>query len=58
MKMNLDRKSIAKAFEANAEATYAIMQSLNDDDLSKIINFESAYEIWNTLIITYGEPYK
>ena len=42
-----------KAFEANAKATYALMQALNDDDLSRIINCVSAFDIWNTLITTH-----
>ena len=43
-------ESTTKAYEANAKATYAIMQALNDDD-------SSAYEIWNDLIITHeGTP--
>lgn len=32
----------AKAYEVNAKATYALMQILNDDDLSRIINCVSA----------------
>jgi hypothetical protein len=42
-----------KAYEANAKATYALMQALNDDDLSRIIYCKSAYEIWNSLITTH-----
>jgi len=42
-----------KTYEANAKATYALMQALNDDDLGRIINCASAYDIWNTLIITH-----
>ena len=42
-----------KAYEANAKATYALMQALNDDDLSRIIYCKSAFEIWNSLITTH-----
>ena len=40
--------SFTIAFEANAKATYALMQALNDDDLGRIINCVSAFEIWNS----------
>ena len=33
-------KHVSKTFEANAKATYALMQPLNDDDLSSVINCE------------------
>ena len=42
----------AKDYEANARAQYALTQYLNDDDLSRVINCKSAYEVWNDLIIT------
>jgi len=45
--------SFTIAFEANAKATYALMQALNDDDLGRIINCVSAFEIWKTLITTH-----
>ena len=45
--------SFTIAFEANAKATYALMQALNDDDLGHIINYVSAFDIWNTLITTH-----
>ena len=45
--------SLTKAFDANAKATYALMQALNDDDLSCIINYVSTFDIWNTLITTH-----
>ena len=44
-KTELWPENIAKAFEANAKATYALMQFLNDDNLSRVNNCESAYEI-------------
>ena len=42
-----------KSYEANAKATYALMQALNDDDLSRVIYCKSAYEIWASLITTH-----
>ena len=42
-------------FEANAKAQYALTLALNDDDLSRVINCKSAYEVWNDLIITHEE---
>jgi len=42
-----------KAYEANAKTTYALMQALNDDDLSRIIYCKSSYEIWESLITTH-----
>ena len=43
----------AKEYEANGKAQYALTQALNDDDLSRVINCKSAYEVWNYLIITH-----
>jgi len=34
------------------KAQYALTQVLNDDDLSRVINCKSAYEVWNDLTIT------
>ena len=42
-----------KKYEANAKAQYALTQALNNDDLSRIINCKSTYEVWNDLIITH-----
>ena len=42
-----------KDYEANARAQYALTQALNEDDLSRIINCKSAYEVWNVLIVTH-----
>ena len=39
-------ENIFKAFEASAKATYALMWALNDDDLSRVINCESVFEIY------------
>ena len=46
-------EAIAKDYEANAKAQYALTQALNDDDLSCVINCKSAYKVWNDLIITH-----
>jgi len=35
----------AKDYEANAKAQYALTQILNYDDLSRIINYKSAFEV-------------
>ena len=45
-------RSNLKDYEANAKAQYALIKTLNDDDLSRVINCKSAYEVWNDLIIT------
>ena len=44
-----------KDYEANARAQYALTQVLNEDDLSRIINCKSAFEVWNVLIVTQRE---
>ena len=50
-------KATAKDYEANAKAQYALTRALTDDDLSHIINYKFAYEVWNDLIITHeGTP--
>jgi len=46
-------KATAKDYEANAKAQHALAQTLNDDDLSHVINYKSSYEVWNDLIITH-----
>ena len=46
-------KVIAKAYEVNTKAQYALTPALNDDDLSCVTNYKSAFEVWNDLIITY-----
>jgi len=46
-------EAIAKDYEANVKAQYALTQALNDDDLSRIINCKSAYKVRNDLIITH-----
>jgi len=44
-----------KEFDANIKAHYALLQTLNDNDISRIIHCKSAYEIWSHLVITHGE---
>jgi len=46
-------KVTAKDCEANAKAQYTLTQALNDDALSRVINYKFAYEVWNDLIITH-----
>jgi len=46
-------EATTKDYEANIKAQYAFTQALHDDDLSRVINCKSAYEVWNDLIITY-----
>jgi len=38
-------RATAKDYEANAKTQYALTQALNDDDLSRVINYKSAYEV-------------
>ena len=38
-------KATAKDYEANTRAQYALTQALNEDDLSRVINCKSAYEV-------------
>jgi len=42
-----------KEFETNTKAQYALLQALNDNDISRVINYKSAYEIWNNLVVIY-----
>ena len=37
--------AVAKDYEANDKTQYALTQALNDDDLSRVINCKSAYEV-------------
>ena len=46
-------EATAKDYEANAKVQYALIQALNDDDLSRVINCKSTYEVWNDLINTH-----
>jgi len=38
---------------ANAKAHYALLQALNDDDITRFIHCKSAYEIWSHLMVTH-----
>ena len=38
-------KTAVKEYEVNAKAKYALIEDLNDDDLSQVINCTSAYDI-------------
>jgi len=42
-----------KEFDANAKTQYALLQALNDDDISRVIHYKSAYEIWTHLTVTH-----
>jgi len=42
-----------KEFDANAKAHYTLLQALNDDDIARVINCKSAYEIWTHLVVTH-----
>ena len=38
-----------KHLEANARAIHALKSTLNDENLSRVSNFDSAFVVWNTL---------
>ena len=38
-------EATAKDYEANVKAKYALTQALNEDDVSRVINYKSAYEV-------------
>ena len=42
---NIWSEATAKDYEANIKAQYALTQALNDDDFSRVINYNSAYEV-------------
>ena len=46
-------RSNRKDYQANEKAQYALAQALNDDDLSRVINCKSAFEVWNDFLITH-----
>ena len=39
-----------KYLEANAKALHALKSTLNDEYLSRVSNFDSAFVVWNTLV--------
>ena len=43
-----------KHFKANTKTIHALKSTLNDDYLSRVSNFVSAFLIWNTLV-SFGE---
>ena len=42
-----------KEFNANAKAHYALFQTLNDDNIVRVIYCKSAYEIWLHLVVNH-----
>jgi len=42
-----------KEIDANAKACYALLQALNDDNISRVIYCKSTYEIWTHLVVTH-----
>ena len=47
-----------KEFDANARAHYALLQAFNDDDIAKVIDCKSSYEIWTHLLVTHEGLHK
>ena len=43
-----------KHLEANAKALHALKSTLNDEYLSRVANFDSAFIVWST-IVSLGE---
>ena len=43
----------ANKFEANAKAHYVLLQVFNNNDIFRVINCKSAYEIWSNLVLTH-----
>ena len=39
-----------KHLEANAKTIHALKSTLNDDYLCRVVNFDSAFIVWNTLV--------
>ena len=46
-------KIMVKEFEVNTKSHFALLQALNDDDISRVINCTSSCDIWQCLIITH-----
>ena len=44
-----------KEFEVNSKAHYALMQALNDDDMSQVINCTSTYDVRHYLVLTHED---
>ena len=47
-----------KEFDENAKFHYALLQALNDDDISRVINCKYTYDIWNNLVVTHEGTYQ
>ena len=41
-----------KEYEANSNAQNSLLTALNEDDLTRVIHCQSAYEIWQHLLVT------
>jgi len=44
---------VTKEFDANAKAHYALLQVLNDGDITRVIHYKSTYEFWSHLMVTH-----
>jgi len=44
-----------KEYEANSKAQNSLLTALNEDDLTRFIHCQSAYEIWQHLLVTHEE---
>ena len=44
----------SKEYEANSKAQSALLLTLNEDDMIRIIHCKPAYEIWEHLLVTHG----
>ena len=44
---------IVNKFKTNAKAYYALLQALNNDDISRVISCKSDYKIWSNLVVTH-----
>ena len=42
--------SNSKYLEANLKALHALKSTLNDEYLSRVANFDSAFIVWNTIV--------
>ena len=42
-----------KKFDSKDKAHYALLQALNDDDISRVIHYTITLDIWSHLIVTH-----
>ena len=42
-----------REYEANSKAQNSLLTALNEDDLTRVIHCQSAYEIWQHLLVTH-----